>query len=180
MNNTHIHFNRTIKFTILLIISMIFSYVEGLLPFNVSGIGIKIGLANIVTLLAIFIFSYRYAMLIGVLRVIFLSYIFGNFIYLQLSMVGFISSFLMMALMFYIYNIDINQIDKNVNYKVVFISIAGSIAHNIAQVVVCYFILAKQSVIFNLLFFIIPIAIFTGAIVGYLSTKVLKLAKYIK
>lgn len=177
MNYTHIHFNKIIIFSSLLIISMMLSYVESLLPFNVYGIGIKVGLANIVTIVAIFILSYINAMFIGLLRVAFLSYIFGNLIYFQLSMAGFMASFIIMSLTLYVFNIDAKHTDNNYTFKIILTSVLGSIFHNIAQIVVCYFILGRQAIILNLLYLLIPIGIFTGMIVGYLSIKVLKIIK---
>ena len=180
MNYTYIHLNKIIYFSILLVVSMLLSYVESMLPFQISGVGIKIGLANIVTIVAIFILSYFYAMLIGILRVAVLSYIFGNLIYFQLSLAGFLASFIIMSIMLGVFSIDIKHIDNNFTYKIILTSVLGSILHNIAQIIVCYFILGRQAIIFNLLYLLVPVAIVTGIVVGYLSIRVLKLVKYSK
>ena len=180
INYTHIHLYKLISFSVLLVISIMLSYAESLIPMQIAGIGIKIGLANIATIVAIFLLSYGHGLLIGLLRVAILSYLFSNIIYFELSISGFIVSFIVMAIMLYLFNLDIKHIDNDFQIKLILTSIVGSVFHNIAQIVVCYFILGKQAIIFNLLFVLIPVAIITGIIVGFLSIRVLKIVKYRK
>jgi len=180
INYTHIHLYKLISLSVLLVISILLSYAESLIPMQIAGIGIKIGLANIATIVAIFLLSYGHALLIGLLRVAILSYLFSNIIYFELSISGFIVSFIAMAIMLYLFNLDIKHIDNGFQIKLILTSIVGSVFHNIAQIVVCYFILEKQAIIFNLLFVLIPVAIITGIIVGFLSIRVLKIVKYRK
>ena len=180
INYTHIHLNKITLFSAMLVTSILLSYAESLVPFQVYGIGFKIGLANIATIVAMFTLSYTCALLIGILRVAFLSYFFSNLIYFQLSISGFLISFIVMAILFSFYRLDIRHNDKRLDIKIILVSIAGSISHNIAQIVVCYFILGNQLIVFKTLYVLIPIAIVTGTIVGYLSTRVLKLIKYSK
>lgn len=180
INYTHIHLYKLISFSVLLVISIMLSYAESLIPMQIAGIGIKIGLANIATIVAIFLLSYGHGLLIGLLRVAILSYLFSNIIYFELSISGFIVSFIVMAIMLYLFNLDIKHIDNDFQIKLILTSIVGSVFHNIAQIVVCYFILGKQAIIFNLLFVLIPVAIITGIIVSFLSIRVLKIVKYRK
>ena len=180
INYTHIHLYKLISLSVLLVISILLSYAESLIPMQIAGIGIKIGLANIATIVAIFLLSYGHGLLIGLLRVAILSYLFSNIIYFELSISGFIVSFIAMAIMLYLFNLDIKHIDNGFQIKLILTSIVGSVFHNIAQIVVCYFILEKQAIIFNLLFVLIPVAIITGIIVGFLSIRVLKIVKYRK
>ena len=180
INYTHIHLYKLISFSVLLVISIMLSYAESLIPMQIACIGIKIGLANIATIVAIFLLSYGHGLLIGLLRVAILSYLFSNIIYFELSISGFIVSFIVMAIMLYLFNLDIKHIDNDFQIKLILTSIVGSVFHNIAQIVVCYFILGKQAIIFNLLFVLIPVAIITGIIVSFLSIRVLKIVKYRK
>lgn len=175
---TVMHLNKIVLFSMLLVVSIILSYVESLLPFQVAYIGIKIGLANIVTLVAIYLLSYLHSLFIGLFRVTFLSYIFGNIVFFQLSIIGFLISFLVMAILLVILKPNINKIDERFITKICIVSIFGSVFHNISQIVVCYFILGRQLVIFNLLYILIPVAILTGLLVALLSIKILKVIKY--
>ena len=180
MNYTDIHLNKLMCFSTMLTISIILSYVESLLPIQLYGIGVKIGLANIVTIISIYLLSYHHSLLIGILRVAILSYIFANLIYCQLSLSGFLVSFVIMAVMLKVLNVNICYINILDKLKILIASIIGSIFHNIAQIIVCYYILGRQSIIFNLLFLLIPISCISGLIVGFLSIKLLKFVKYNK
>ena len=54
---------------LLVALAMIFSYVEVLIPFNFGIPGIKLGLANLVVVVALYLLDARQALIISVVRI---------------------------------------------------------------------------------------------------------------
>lgn len=148
--------------TILLSISLILSYIENLFPFSVGGLGVRIGLANLVTIIALKTLSIRASFIINVLRIGIIGILFANSVRIMLSISGFILSFLLMLIML-----------KKLQFSIVTTSIFGGVAHNIAQIL-CLSILLKNVNIFVLMPFYIIIGIITGAVIGILSDIIYK------
>ena len=51
-------------------LALIFSYVEMLIPFNFGIPGIKIGIANVVILVALYVYDFKTAFLVNVIRIL--------------------------------------------------------------------------------------------------------------
>ena len=63
---------------LLVALAMILSYVEVLIPFNFGIPGIKLGLANLVVVVALYLLNARQALMISVVRILLVSFTFGN------------------------------------------------------------------------------------------------------
>ena len=59
-------------------LAMIFSYVETMIPINFGIPGVKLGLANLVIVAAIYLFGGKQAFLISVVRIFLSGFMFGN------------------------------------------------------------------------------------------------------
>ncbi|MDE6607966.1 MAG: Gx transporter family protein, partial [Lachnospiraceae bacterium] len=84
---------------LLLAFALILSYVESLIPFFFGVPGMKLGLANLAVLLALYLFGGREAFLLNVLRILLSSFLFGNMSMFFYSAAGGVVSFLGMLLM---------------------------------------------------------------------------------
>ena len=78
---------------LLVALAMIFSYVEVLIPFNFGIPGIKLGLANLVVVVALYLLDARQALIISVVRILLVSFTFGNMAALLYSIAGGLLSF---------------------------------------------------------------------------------------
>ena len=78
---------------------MILSYLEALIPFNFGIPGIKLGLANLVVVIALYTLGARQAFAISVIRILLVSVTFGNMSAMMYSMAGGLLSFLIMYLL---------------------------------------------------------------------------------
>lgn len=148
--------------TILLSISLILSYIENLFPFSIGGFGVRIGLANLVTIIALKTLSVKVSFIINVLRIGIIGILFANFIRLMLSISGFLLSFVVMLILL-----------KRLNFSIVTTSIFGGVAHNIAQIL-CLALLLKNVKILVLIPFYIVLGIVSGAVIGILSDIIYK------
>ena len=80
---------------------MILGYVEAQLPTPIPIPGVKLGLANLVNILMLFSVGPFPTAVIGFLRIILLSLLFGNALTLSYSLSGFLCSFLIELSKFY-------------------------------------------------------------------------------
>lgn len=142
---------------IFLSISLILSYIEILLPFNVGNIGIKIGLANIVTLVSLQILDTKWTFLINILRVLIIGVLFGNLVRFMLSFSGFLFSFFVMVALLRIFR-----------FSIVTTSIFGGATHNVSQVITLSIITKNTSILLLAPIYAI-IGIISGVVVGLLA-----------
>lgn len=148
--------------TILLSISLILSYIENLFPFSIGGLGIRVGLANLVTIIALKTLDIKISFIINMLRIGIIGILFASVIRVILSISGFLLSFLIMVITL-----------KKLNFSIITTSIFGGVAHNIAQIL-CIALLLKNVGILILIPFYIIVGIFAGAIIGVLSDIIYK------
>lgn len=59
-------------------VAIIFGYVESLFPVFAGIPGIKLGLANLVTVFILYTYSYREAALVSFIRILVIGFLFGN------------------------------------------------------------------------------------------------------
>lgn len=149
--------------SVLTAISVVISIIESYFDFIGSVVpGLKLGLANIVIIFALYKYNFKTALGISLVRVLIVALIrtgFGlNFFF---SLVGALFSIISMALV------------KKTKLSVVGVSLIGSICHSIGQVLVGTIILDNYNVIYYLpylLLFSVP----TGILIGIISKRLLK------
>lgn len=149
----------------LLALSVALNIIETSLPFLNDYIpGLRLGLANIVTLFVLYQFSFKDALYVGILRVFLVGIlrtgIFSTTFFFSLT--GVLLSILFMYLA-----------KRFLNLSIIGVSIIGSIAHSTGQVLASIFILQMSSMIYYLpwlLLFSIP----TGILVGILCKQLVK------
>ena len=144
---------------LLVALAMIFSYVEVMIPFNFGIPGVKLGLANLVVVTALYLLGFKQALLISVVRMILISFTFGSLAALIYSLAGGLLSLLVMALL-----------SKIKGFSVIGVSTAGGVSHNVGQLI------AAMIVVENLnLMFYIPVLVIAGVITGILIGIVAKM-----
>ena len=143
----------------LITIALILSYIETLLPV-IPIPGAKMGLSNIITLLALMTYGFPTALVILVIRSFISSILFSSLFSFVYSMAGGLLSLTVMFIL-------IKSFKERLSLMSV--SIVGAITHNLGQLTVAMFILETEKVLAFLPWLII-IAIPAGIIVG-LSVK---------
>ena len=113
---------RTATDGILIALAMILGFVDSMIPMPVPVAGIKLGLANLVVLYAIYRIGYIDAILISLIRVVLSGFMFAGFSGILYSMSGAILSYIVMSLM-----------KRYTDYHVITVSICGSLAHIAGQ-----------------------------------------------
>ena len=149
----------------LVVLAMIFSYVESLIPINFGVPGMKLGIANLVTVTGIYFLALPEILLVVVMRVLLIGFMFGNGMSIIYSLAGGILSVLVMTLL-----------KKAKGFSEVGVSIAGGIAHNIGQLIVAAIVVENMKLVYYLPALLIAGTI-TGCLIGMLSKKMLPVVK---
>ncbi len=155
-------------FGLLLALALILSYVESLIPVFVSVPGIKLGLANLVVLLCLYIFPAKYALLLSVARVLLAGFLFGNLYSILYSLAGALVSFFVMYLA-----------KKVFKFGILGVSSLGGVFHNMAQMAVAMVVVSNVRIgyLFPYLFLA---GVIMGAIIGiFANTLVPYLRKHL-
>lgn len=126
---------RLVLLAMLTAVAMILSYVESLLP-SVGIPGVKMGLANIAVIFALFRFGWKEAAALSLVRVVLVSLLFGSVGAMLYSLAGAVLSLVVMALL--------RRIDR---FSTVGISVAGGVAHNAGQILMAMLILQTKQLL---------------------------------
>ncbi len=141
-------------------LAMILSYVESFIPSPVYGV--KIGLPNIVIVYLLYKLGPLRAAGVSMVRVILTALLFGSVMSLWYSLAGAVLSLVVMVLL------------KSIKgFSTVGVSVAGGVAHNIAQLAVAVAVTGVGAVAYYLPTLIIG-GIVAGIIIGIAGAVVIK------
>ena len=142
--------HRMTRIALLTALSLILFVLEGFLPLPLPVPGAKLGLAAIVTLIALHLLPTRDAALMLTLRIFLASALGGGLAPMLYSLAGGTASFAAMALL-----------KKNTQLSIVGISAAGGFLHNMAQLLVAAAVMQTTA-----LFSYAPVLGFVGILTG--------------
>lgn len=134
--------------------ALVLSIIEKALPSPVPIPGVKLGLANIISLFAIIIFGFKEAVIIVIIRNMLASIFVGGMASFLYSIIGGLISIIVMSFIY-------KNFEKQ--FSIVSISIMGAIFHNIGQIFVASIIIKDIKI-----FYYLPILMISGVITGML------------
>lgn len=133
-------------------LALIFSYIEAILPAAPGIPGIKLGIANLVVIIAMYRLDSRYALSINLIRIFLAGFMFSGLYGAVYSLCGCILSFAVMCLL-----------KKSDAFSVVGVSMGGGVAHNIGQLSIAAILVSSPQI-----FYYLPILIISGTVSGIL------------
>lgn len=142
--------------------AMMLSFVESLIPPIVPIPGVKLGLANIATLFALYKLGISDAVAVCCVRVSLSALLFGSVSSFAYAIAG---ALLSLAVMIALKHSKI--------FATFTVSVAGAVAHNIAQIGVAMLIMQTEVVIYYLPALLVS-GIVTGAVIGSVGALLLK------
>lgn len=151
---------------VLTTVALIFSYVELLIPISVGIPGIKLGLANIVIVMALYTLGPGYALVVNLVRIALSALLFGNAFSIIYALAGGVLSFLAMLL--------IKQFSC---FSIVGVSMAGGVIHNLGQMA-CAALVMQTAKIFGYFPVLTVAGIITGIFTGLVAALALKNIRY--
>ena len=135
---------------------MIFSYIETLVPISFGIPGVKLGLANLIIVIALYKIPLREVYVLSIVRVLLSGVLFGNYFSIAYSLAGGLLSLTVMALL-----------KKAGGFSVIGISIAGGVCHNIGQLVETFAMSYYMPVL-------LVAGLITGFLIGVVADQVLR------
>ncbi|MGI6144594.1 MAG: Gx transporter family protein [Clostridia bacterium] len=167
MNKTR----KLVFFSLFVTLATALGFLETLLPNPFPLPGVKLGLANIVTLLVLYVYGFKEGFAVALLRVIFASLMAGTFLSISfmLSLSGAILSTIMMGLL----------IRTMSALSIIGVSMVGAVSHNVGQLITASFLI-QTPYIFYYLPVLLLAGIPTGLITGYIARLLLCYLKKLK
>ena len=135
---------------LILSLALGFSYVEAILPAAPGIPGIKLGIANLVVIIAMYRLDSRYALTINLIRIFLAGFMFSGLYGAIYSLCGCILSFAVMCLL-----------KKSDAFSVVGVSMGGGVAHNIGQLSIAAILVSSPQI-----FYYLPVLIISGTVSG--------------
>ena len=147
---------------VLAALGLIFSYIEVLIPFNTGVPGVKLGIANLVVIVALYALGNRYAFAINMIRVIVAGLLFTGMFGMLYSLAGALLSFAGMA-----------ALKKTGLFSVTGVSLCGGVLHNLGQIIVAAVVISNVKVFAYFPVLIIS-GVISGAIIGIIAWLILR------
>jgi len=159
----HENIKRMVLSAIMTATAITLHFVEGLFPLPVAIPGIKLGLPNIVSLVALYLFGPVDAYAILILRVLMTSFLYSGFSSLIFSLAG---GLLSVTAMFLIWKL------REKGFSIISASVAGGVFHNIGQILAAVVVMRTYAV-FSYLPVLVVSGIATGVVTGIVSGSIL-------
>ena len=151
---------KTQKLTVMALttaIALVLSFIESQIPAFVAVPGVKMGLANIAIVYALYRLGWKEAAIISLIRVVLVSLLFGSAASFLYSLAGAVLSLLGMALL-----------KKTGKFTEIVVSVAGGVLHNIGQIAMASIILETDALRYYLPFLLVS-GILAGVVLGLIS-----------
>jgi len=156
--------HKVYKIALLVAFACVLQIAESLIPHPIPGL--RLGLANMLTLTAMVVLGFRYALEVAVLRTVLSAFIMGTFMSptFILSFSGAVLSTLIMGFFYWL-----SGVHRRFRLSIIGISIIGAFCHNLVQLYLAYLLLVKHEGIFVFLPWLSIGAVATGWVVGVVA-----------
>ncbi|MBU1168531.1 MAG: Gx transporter family protein [Proteobacteria bacterium] len=152
------------KIALLVALACVLQISESLIPHPIPGL--RLGLANILTLTALIDLGFSYALEVAILRTVLSSLIMGTFMSptFIMSLGGAVVSTLVMGLFYWL-----SGLGSYLRMSIIGLSIIGAFVHNFVQLYLAYLLLVKHAGIFFFFPWLSLGAVATGWVVGVVT-----------
>ena len=147
---------------LLIALAFVFSYIEFLIPVNLGIPGAKLGLANLVIMVALYTINEKDAFVLSMIRIVLVGFTFANLASMLYSLAGGILSFFAMVLA-----------KRSKKFSMKGVSVIGGIFHNIGQIIIAICVVKTASLVYYLPVLIVA-GITAGVAIGLLGAMVTK------
>ncbi|WP_349673414.1 Gx transporter family protein [Lacrimispora sp.] len=151
----------------LIALAFVLSFVESLIPISLGIPGVKLGLANLVTVVGLYTAGTTGTVVVSLLRIVLTGFTFGNLFAMLYSLAGWGLSIVIMILC-----------KKKKWFGTSGISILGGIGHNIGQITVAAFVVKQAGVFFYLPMLLIA-GTAAGLVIGILGSMIISRIKIV-
>lgn len=160
---SRIKLRKTIILGLMVAIALVLSYFERFIPINFAVPGVKLGLANVVTLLCIRLYTPKEIYLMVIVRVFLASIFIGSVMSFWYSLAGGLLSTTVMILAVYLLGDKLSMVG---------VSALGAIFHNIGQLIIVSFVTGSFQVALTYFPMLLVAGIITGVFIGFVGKAV--------
>lgn len=150
------------EYGMMIALAFLLSYLETLIPINLGVPGVKLGLANLVSIVSLYVLGVRGTIVISLVRILLVGLTFGNMFSMFYSLSGGALSLFLMVLC-----------KKKEWFDRIGVSIVGGVGHNIGQLAVAA-VVVENGRIFYYLPFLLAAGTIAGALIGLLGGIIIK------
>lgn len=147
---------------LMIALAFAFSYLESLIPFNFGIPGIKLGIANLVVIAALYTMNVKDALFISVIRILLSGLTFSGPFAMIYSLIGGLLSFLAMLVA-----------KKSNKLSPIGVSALGGSIHNFGQILVAAVVMRTYRIIYYFPILIL-IGLVTGIVNGIIADIIIK------
>ena len=151
----------------LVAVAFVLAWLEAQIPTFIAVPGVKLGLTNLVVLLALYRLGWPDALVINVIRIVLVGLTFGSLFSLWYSLAGGLLS-----------GIGMIVVKQVLHARVVTVSVCGALLHNLGQILVAMIVLETASLFYYLVVLWIAGAI-AGTVLGLLFVPIVHRMKKI-
>ncbi len=160
-------YQKLTRLSMFLALSILLSILESLLPMIGGHIpGMKLGIANVITIVVLLHYGYKEAFGITILRVLVMG----------ILRTGIFSTGFFLSLGGALFSVSAMSIVKQSKLSIIGISIVGAIFHSIGQIAVATVLLHLPNLIYYLPWMIL-LSMLTGGIIGYFAKQIIRNCK---
>ena len=150
------------KYGMLVALAFIFSYIEAMIPIPVPIPGVKLGLANLVSIVGLYTVGVAGTIAVSLVRIVLVGFTFGNMSSMFYSLAGGVVSLILMI-----------AAKKSGWFSTIGVSIIGGIGHNIGQISMAA-LLVQTAGVFVYLPMLLIAGVIAGAVIGLLGGLVIE------
>ena len=148
-------------------LALIVSYLEHMIPLPFAAPGVKLGLANVVIVAAMYLLGLKNALVINVVRVLLAGAMFTGLSAMMYALAGALTSFLVMSLVM-----------RSHAFSIIGVSVAGALTHNAAQYTLAALIVHTAGLLSYLPVLMVS-GVVTGIVVGTVAYEIVqRLSRY--
>lgn len=148
------------QYGMLIALAFIFSYLETIIPIPIPIPGVKLGLANLVTIVGLYTVGISGTVVVSLIRIVLVGVTFGNLFSMIYGLAGAALSLLLMVLC-----------KKRQWFSQIGVSILGGIGHNIGQLIIAS-IVVQTTGVFYYLPALLAAGVAAGGVIGLLGGMV--------
>lgn len=142
---------------LMLALSLVLSYIENLIPIYTAVPGVKLGIANIVTMYVLYTCHIRDACIIMFLRVLISGVLFSGLNSIIFGLIGGIMCIFAMAFA-----------KKLLCFSVMGVSMIGAVFHNLGQIAAAFIIMSNIRIMYYFPALLVS-GVISGLVIGYIS-----------
>lgn len=139
-------------------LAIIVGYIEMMFPLPIAIPGVKLGIANVVVLTALYVMGVKSAFYVSLIRILISALLFKGFGSLIFSASGALLSFVVMAAVY-----------RFKGVSPVGVSVLGGIFHNVGQLAAAGIVINNLKIVYY-----VPVLLVSGVITGFLTGVIVK------